>query len=329
MGPLVSIIIPAYNARPFVDEAIDSALGQTYPNCEVIVVDDGSTDGTGEWLEKQYGERIRYFRKANGGLSSARNLAMRHAMGEYVQFLDADDLIHPEKAALHAAYLQAHPDVDVVYCHGLRFQGRPDQDLRDWPRQALYRSGQIFASMIDGGYLMTHMTLSRRECLDRVGGFDESLTRCVDWDFWLRLAHLGAAFSYLEGEPMAFYRTHENDRRHGFVEHAQNGLRVLAKVEEYVPDPGERQRIGLRRSQGRWHFRYGKALAEGGHLPRGMWMMALSLLRDRRDLDYKLTYMGLALLVRPRRAAEAQAMIKRAKSRLFSRTNNGSHLDDS
>jgi glycosyltransferase involved in cell wall biosynthesis len=293
--------MPTYNARRWLGDAIDSALAQTYPNCEVLVIDDGSTDGTGEWLAKEYGGRIRYLYKENGGLSSARNLGLHHAQGEYIQFLDADDLILPEKVAVHAAYLDVHPEVDVVYGHCLMFHDVRER-LYDWPAQPRYRSGQVFASMIDGGYLLPHMPLSRRACLERVGGFDESLTSCVDWDYWLRVAWSGVTFFYLQGPAMALYRVRSNSMSGAHVNHACNGLHVLAKVATYVQDLEEQQRLGLRRAQGHWRFRYGKALAENGQLRQGLRQMARGILADRRDLDYKLSFFILCLTAGPRRA---------------------------
>jgi len=94
---LVSIIIPSYNSRQWVCDAIDCSLQQTYPHCEVIVVDDGSTDGTAELLSTNYGDKIRYVYQENRGLSGSRNTGLRNARGDYIQFLDADDLIALDK----------------------------------------------------------------------------------------------------------------------------------------------------------------------------------------------------------------------------------------
>ena len=312
MGTLVSIIIPAYNSRAWLGEAVDSALAQTHPSCEILVIDDGSTDGTDEWLRETYGAQIRYLWKENGGLSSARNHGLRHANGKYTQFLDADDIILPEKVAVHAKYLDSHPDVDIVYCHGMVFSDDPVRELRDWPRRSLYRSGQIFAGMLDEGYLMTHMTMSRRESLERVGGFDEALTSCIDWDYWLRVAYAGATFHILEGPPMALYRVREGSKSQTYDNHALNGLKVLAKVADYVKDPKERRLLNLTRLRGSWRFRHGKGLVETGHLRRGMWEMTRSLLADPRNLDYKLSYIALAPFLGAERVAKAQGAVKRA-----------------
>ena len=322
MEPLVSIIIPTFNSRQWLGEAVDSALAQSYGNCEVLVVDDGSTDGTGEWLDAEYGERIRRLSKPNGGLSSARNVGLEHAGGQYIQFLDSDDFIAPEKVAAHVRYLESNPETDVVYGHCLWFDDGAPHRRFDWPRRDRYGSGDIFGGMLyPDGYLLIHTPLSRRTSLMRVGGFDEDemLMGCADWDYWLRVAWSGATFSYLPGPAMAFYRIRADHMSASRPAHSLGGLRVLAKVAQYVQDPRERERLKLRRAQGHWRFRYGRSLAESGRLPRGLYEMARGVLADRKDLDYKLSFMALTLAMGPRRAANFQLLLKRAKGRVLRR----------
>lgn len=318
MSPGVSIIVPAYNARRWLPAAIDSALAQTYPHCHVLVVDDGSTDDTGAWIAATYGARVQYLPQANRGLSGARNAGLRHSTGEFVQFLDADDYLLPDKVAVHVAALEANPDVDVVYGHCLcRVDGTGE--TYEWPRAFRYRSGQIFASMIDEGYIHTHMPLSRRQALNAVGGFDETLPTCVEWDFWLRVARSGARFLFLPGPPMAVYRIRADSNSQQRVAHAQAGLRVLRKAAGYVHDPAERQALGLRQAEGRWRFALGRALAESGSLGAGFREMLGSLAADRRDLGYKLAYMGLCVAVGAGQAPRALNRLKGGKDRLARR----------
>lgn len=115
MTPLLSIVIPAYNVGPFLEEAVRSALGQSFREFEVIVVDDGSTDHTPEVLATIRHERLRVIRKANGGLSSARNAGIRAARGRYLGLLDGDDVWMPEKAARQIAVLERRPDVTLTW----------------------------------------------------------------------------------------------------------------------------------------------------------------------------------------------------------------------
>ena len=306
--PLVSIIIPTYNCRRWLGDTIDSALAQTYPNCEVLVVDDGSTDGTGDWLAKQYGERIRYFWKENGGLSSARNFGLHHARGEYIQFLDADDLLLPNKTDTHVTYLEAHPEVDVVYCHCLTFSDDPEE-AEEWPRKHLYQSGQAFSSMINGGYILCHMPLTRRKAIAAIEPFDEErLQSCADWDFWLRLAWSGANFHYLDGPPMVRYRVYPDSMSHAHVNHAREALTVLRKVRSYVSDPTERRRLRIRQAESRWRFSLGVASAESGQRWQGWLQIALALVLHRYQAGAKLVYLLLMPWMGPQRTRGVMAM---------------------
>ena len=107
--PTVSVIIPTYNRRTYVQEAIDSVLAQTYPDYEIIVIDDGSTDGTDQVLHARYGDRIRYVWQENQGESAARNRGIALARGEYIALLDSDDLWLPDKLAKQIPFLDSHP----------------------------------------------------------------------------------------------------------------------------------------------------------------------------------------------------------------------------
>ncbi|MDA2932745.1 glycosyltransferase [Acidobacteria bacterium AH-259-D05] len=318
--PLVSIIISTYNSRRWLGEAVDSALAQTYPNCEVLVVDNGSTDGTGPWVTERYGTRVKYLRKEHGVLASGRNFGLRHAKGTYVQFLDADDLILPKKVAIHATYLDEHREVDIVYGHCLCFPDDEPKEPYDWPRQSRYQSGQIFSSMLyDGGYILMHMPLGRRTRLNEVGGFDESVKFCSEWDYWLRVAYAGATFYYLESPAMALYRVRRGSLSQSNVDYALSALSVLAKVTTYVQDPREQRGLRLHRAQGHCRFRYGKTLVEADQRCRGLREMARGVLADRRDLDYKLGFMLLCMLIGSQQASDVLRRLKNVKGYVLGR----------
>ena len=116
--PLVSAIIPTYNRRDMIASAVDSVLAQTYSSMEVIVVDDGSTDGSAAFLHEHYGDRIRVIEVLHGGAPSAVNSGVRAACGEFIAFLDSDDFWLPEKIETQMAYLEARPGYDICYCNG-------------------------------------------------------------------------------------------------------------------------------------------------------------------------------------------------------------------
>ena len=112
--PLVSIITPAYNAEKYIKETIESVLGQTYKNWELIIVNDGSTDSTEEIIKSFDDSRVVLLSQKNSGVSSARNLGMQSSKGKYITFLDADDVLPPESLKVRVDYLESHPDVDLI-----------------------------------------------------------------------------------------------------------------------------------------------------------------------------------------------------------------------
>lgn len=301
MTSLVSIIIPSYNCRPWIGEAIDSALSQTWRPIEVIVVDDGSTDGTADWASAHYGERIRVFRQSNRGAAAARNTGLASAQGEYIQFLDADDIITPHKLEIEVAYLQAHPECAGVHSDIEHFYDQ-EPDRRDpWPRRHLFRSNYPLASLVDGGIFHIQSCIFRKEWVDRVGFFDEDLPTAEDWDWILRLVQMGGQIDFVPGESGLFYRVRPGSMSRQRVLHATGCIAVLRKLSRGIPDPVERNRLGIRRAIGKWRFAYGRALVQDGQVARGWVQMALALCADRRGLTYKLTYMALVPWLGPTR----------------------------
>ena len=229
--PLVSIIVTTFNSKKWLRESLDSALGQTYLNREIILIDDGSTDDTGNWVKKHYPNNINYIYKQNGGLASARNLGITKAQGQYIQFLDADDIILPEKISRQVVWMETHLGYAVVYSDSFCFyDGSPDETF-DWWGKALYRSGDVFESMLDSGYILSHATLTRSTSFRNIK-FNENLTRCIDWDFWLNLSKSGAKFFHLPGAPTCLYRIREGSMSSDQIAHTLSGIQVLTTISE-------------------------------------------------------------------------------------------------
>lgn len=182
------MIIPTYNRRELVQQAIDSVLAQTHPVDEILVVDDGSTDGTGEALRARYGERIRYHRQANAGVSAARNAGMALATGRYFALLDSDDLWRPEKTARQAAWLDAHPEFGMVLCDVVRVDadGTPYDTFHR--RDVLREDGWALRWLLLNPSLVPASVMFRREVFETCGGFDPTLRTAEDIDFHLRVA---------------------------------------------------------------------------------------------------------------------------------------------
>ncbi len=184
----VSVIIPTYNRRELVQRALRSVLAQTRRVDEVIVVDDGSTDGTGEALAAAFGDRIVYLRQANAGVSAARNRGLALAHGRYLALLDSDDEWLPEKTRLQCELLDAHPDFGMVLCDVERVdaEGRVIDVLSR--RVALPVDGFILGDVLRDPALVPASLLMRRTVYERIGGFDETLATGEDLDFHLRVA---------------------------------------------------------------------------------------------------------------------------------------------
>ena len=200
---LVSIIVPCHNGARFLAEALDSALAQTHPAIEVIVVDDGSIDDTPAVLGR-YAGRVRVLRQPNRGPSAARNAALEVARGDYVAFLDADDRFLHEKIARQAALLDARPDIGLVYSDW-RFI---DEDGRVLPGEGRPRGeGDLLPALLLGNPIHPLAAVVRRALLAEVGGFDESLRGCEEWDLFLRLSRRGMRWASVEAV-LGEYRVH-------------------------------------------------------------------------------------------------------------------------
>jgi glycosyltransferase involved in cell wall biosynthesis len=186
--PDVSAIIPTYNRRELVIRAVHSALEQTRRVHEIIVIDDGSTDGTGDALATEFGDRIVYVRQANAGVSAARNRGMAMARGRYIALLDSDDEWLPEKTARQVDWLDAHPDFGMVLCDVQRV----DSDVRTIDRfrrrDTIREDGWVLAMVLQDPALAPVSAMLRREVFADIGGFDESLATAEDLDYHLRIA---------------------------------------------------------------------------------------------------------------------------------------------
>ncbi len=205
-NPKVSIIIPTYNCARYLPQAIESVRRQNLTNWELIIVDDGSTDKTSEIIKPYISDRrIKYFFQQKRGLPAARNKGLNHSLGEYIQFLDADDQIHAKKLEVQICYLTQKEDVDVVLSDYAFFKDEdPETLIKPPPRKS---TGDIKADILKGNFIVVNSALSRRRAIDGVGRFDETLNSTEDWDLWLRMFLSGVVFAKLD-ERLAFVRIH-------------------------------------------------------------------------------------------------------------------------
>jgi glycosyltransferase involved in cell wall biosynthesis len=182
--PRISVILPTFNRWPMVQEAVQSVLDQTYVSYECLVVDDGSSDGTFERLQAQFGARLRLFRKENGGVSAARNLGIRESQGELIAFLDSDDLWLPKKLEKQAAFFDEHPEARI--CQTTERWVRKGRRV-NLPETHRKRGGDLFKESLLRCMVTPSSVMVRRNLLDEVGLFDEALPVCEDYDLWLRV----------------------------------------------------------------------------------------------------------------------------------------------
>lgn len=195
--PLVTVIIPCYNYARFLPEAVASVRAQALEDWELLVVNDGSTDDSlaVAWGLAAEEPRMHVIDQPNAGLSAARNAGLAAAAGALVQFLDADDRLHPEKLALQAAYLARHPEPDAVWGSWEFF---PDVQTGGPSHPPASLHGAAFLTALLRNNLMpVSAPLLRRTLTDRVGLFETAYTSYEDWQYWIRAALAGARFDFL------------------------------------------------------------------------------------------------------------------------------------
>ena len=210
MDPLVSVVIPVFNGERFLREAVESVLAQQYSHLEIIVVDDGSTDGTAS-VARSLSETVRYFYQTNQGPAAARNRGIEQAQGSLIAFADADDLWPADKLALQLPYLIKTPAIDIVL-------GRIQQVMVSGPTQA-----QEPAFSVNLG-----SAVIRRSVFERVGLFDETMRYSEDVDWFMRAREGGATIVTIDAVTL-FYRQHEENMTRGKSAAELNVLKALKK----------------------------------------------------------------------------------------------------
>jgi len=255
----VSVVIPLYNAAAVIRGTINSALSQTWTDREIIVIDDGSTDGSAE-IVKTFGEQVRYYAFENGGVARARNRGIALAHGCYIALLDHDDLWAPTKLAKQIEVLDARPEVGMVTT-GIVHLDRSGQPLRKFPTGP---SGEFYQLFVKGFGPTPSAAMIRRSVIDRVGGFDERFSSAGmdDHEFWPRVAQ--ACEIVLVDEPLTYHR-------HGDVKPVEVELehRVLLNeclLQRFGHEPDKRRYLMREKAlcladTGKWRLRQGNAEA--------------------------------------------------------------------
>jgi len=188
--PLISVIIPAYNAEQTILETISSVQQQTFQDFEIIVVDDGSKDKTVEIVQSIKDERLKLLSYGNGGVCVARNRGILYATGEFIAFLDADDLWTSDKLELQLTALKQLPEAGVAYSWTCFMDvNEQGEALLFHPSSPYSFEGNVYENLLVSDFIHSGSnTLIRRKAIDSTGEFDPTLKSCEDWDYWLRLA---------------------------------------------------------------------------------------------------------------------------------------------
>lgn len=246
MNPLVSVIIPTYNRTKLIQRALKSAFDQTYPNFEVIVVDDGSTDQT--VLQLEHHPHLVLIHKKNEGVSAARNTGIGQARGKLIAFLDSDDEWLPKKLERQVEFFEKNPE--AMICQTDEIWIRNGKRVNPMKKHKKY-SGWIFKECLPLCIVSPSAVMMRRELFDIVGNFDESLPACEDYDLWLRVA---ARFPiYFIGEKLVVKYGGHADQLSRTVENLDRyRIQALMKILDcrgWVPQPSGAETTPLQPDQ--------------------------------------------------------------------------------
>lgn len=229
--PKVTVVIPAYNAMTYLPETLDSVLKQTFADFEVLIINDGSSDRIVSWASEITDSRVKLISQENQGLSAARNTGIVHAQGEYVAFLDADDLWEPTKLEKQVHCLDSKPEVGLVYTWTLLVdqQGKSTGTVT-----ASHTEGKVWEKLLLGDVIGSGSSaMIRRICFETVGLFDTELSSIEDCDMWVRIA---ARYPLaVIKEVLVYYRQHFTNMSKDYNKMMQNSRLKIEKKFQNVP----------------------------------------------------------------------------------------------
>ncbi len=261
--PTISVIIHTYNNEKFIAETVESVLKQTYNEYEIIVVDDGSEDGTRDAL-LPYMQKIRYHYKENGGIASAKNAGISLSKAEFIAFLDHDDLWIPDKLKIQIEHFNRNPQIGLVYAKYTSF--RDDKELRTKPEKGY--SGWIFAKLISKSFIQTSTVMVKRDCLNAVGPFDESFRLADEYDMFLRIARRFQC-GFVDRE-LTRYRVHDTNASKNDLLFGKENLRVYKKIYNSYTNLDEKEKKILKKRIGMYSIKVAKGLYNQGQLEESM-----------------------------------------------------------
>jgi len=287
----VSVQVPCYNSEKYIYETIKSVLDQTFQDFEIIVVDDGSVDGSGDIIKNFRDPRIKYVYQENAGLSNARNKAVSLSSGEYIAFLDHDDIWLPDKLERQVSVLDGDPEIALVYSNYYKIFSDGAKILGLAGPQP---EGNAFEALLYNYTVGLVTAMVRKKALDELGSiFDTSLNVCEDLDVFMRVLYRRKA-AYLD-EPLALYRIH--DKRSSLIfkdRYADEYEHVINKLIKMDPSISDKYGAALRYASGTiGHLRAKLAMANGNSKE------ARNYLLPYRHLDHKFRFLYLLTFLPP------------------------------
>ena len=253
----ISIIIPNYNTAHYLPDAIDSVLASDYPNYEIIVVDDGSKDNSKEVILGYAEEKhISYVFQANKGLAGARNTGIEKATGDLLVFLDSDDTIKPDKLSKQAAYLNSHPDCDIVFSKSLYFIENDLSNTR--PAELPIWEGLVFEKLLNGNIFLVNAIMARKKAVVEAGAFDSHFRELEDWDLWLRMTLNGSKVGYIP-EVLSMVRLRKGSMTNNQTKMYRTMVKVMGKciplLRQHPNPPGDRSKLLMKATHSYFAYR--------------------------------------------------------------------------
>lgn len=296
--PLVSIATPAYNASRFIAEAIKSVQAQTFGDWELIVVNDGSIDNTAEIVQSFNDARIRLISQANQGRGPARARAMRMTRGEYIAFLDADDLWEPEMLEMCTSTFRTHPEAGLVHTNWRYLDEFGNESTK--PSYWQPWRGDVLDRLILDLPFITSVVMTKRKILEKAGLLEEDTQVIDDWDIWLSLALAGCRFECVD-RPLAWYRRHSSNSTHNYEMFYRDQMRVL---DNFYARPNVPAQVKALRDKAyaRVHLNYAIGLLRAGFGERASIALQTAFSLDPELLNVIETYFSVAASPRPLQA---------------------------
>lgn len=285
----VSVLVPAYNAAPFLAATLRSVLDGRFRDLEILVLDDGSSDGTADVARALGDPRVRVVSHSNRGMSATRNAGLALSQSDYVALLDADDLWHPDKLALQVQLLDQRPELDFCFTEFQPWQGEPRPDFMQQPADARLDpglTGWVYPRMIMTNFALPSSVLMRRQLADRLGPFLCDDHQTDDWEYFVR-ASRQAQFGKLAA-PLVLYRQHPGSLSKRVPERNSTELmrdQLLQRYGMSCPQGGavDARELQRRRQMGWRHF--ADAHVARGRLGLGLRTFGRLLLAGPRRLD--------------------------------------------